>query len=113
MSKSMYDCLCCGLPTLSDVGMHDICEVCWWEDEIVKFPPDFVSLGPNWPYSLSEARRNFLNHGHMYKIDHGFAVTDNPSESRVRLVKYALDVANNKISLNQDDFWILLDASES
>lgn len=60
----LYDCPCCGYPTLEARGGYDICLVCWWEDDGQDDPrADEVWGGPNGEYSLSAARENFRAHG--------------------------------------------------
>jgi hypothetical protein len=63
-----YLCPCCGYPTLSERGGYEICELCNWEDDGQDDPhADEVWGGPNGPYSLTEARRNFERHLVMYE----------------------------------------------
>jgi len=53
-------CSCCGYLTLQQRGAHEICWLCWWEDNGQDdSTADEVRGGPNWKYSLTEARRNF------------------------------------------------------
>lgn len=52
-------CPCCGLPTLDERGIYDICELCWWEDDGQDDPhASEVWGGPN-QGSLTEARRDY------------------------------------------------------
>lgn len=42
--------------------------MCWWEDNAQDdADAEVVRGGPNGDYSLAEARRNFLEHGSMYR----------------------------------------------
>jgi len=60
-------CPCCGYPTLSEREAHDICCLCYWEDDGQDDPrADEVWEGPNGSYSLAEARENFRNNLVMY-----------------------------------------------
>lgn len=55
-----YVCPCCGYKTLAAEyrGSHEICPICFWEDDGVQFDdPDFEG-GAN-PMSLRQAQRNF------------------------------------------------------
>jgi hypothetical protein len=48
----------------SERGAHDICPVCFWEDDGQDdHDADEVRGGPNYSPSLSEARRNFSRIG--------------------------------------------------
>jgi hypothetical protein len=60
----MHPCPCCGYLTLDEgpTGTHDICKVCFWEDDAVQFhDPDYEG-GAN-RVSLNQARRNYREHG--------------------------------------------------
>ncbi|HYH98762.1 CPCC family cysteine-rich protein [Hyalangium sp.] len=65
---SKHLCSCCRLPTLAERGESEVCDVCWWEDNAQDdADAEVVRGGPNGDYSLAEARRNFLEHGSMYR----------------------------------------------
>ncbi|WP_084739547.1 CPCC family cysteine-rich protein [Frigidibacter mobilis] len=54
MNPSLLPCPCCRFPTLSEHGIHEICRVCWWEDD--RQGDDCATEvwgGPNGMYSLS------------------------------------------------------------
>lgn len=59
-----YPCPCCGHWTLREApsGTHDICAVCFWEDDAVQFRDLDFEGGANTP-SLNQARRNFREYG--------------------------------------------------
>jgi hypothetical protein len=62
--KEKYTCPCCGYKTLDEKppGTHDICPICFWEDDWVQFDdPDFRG-GAN-EVSLKEAQKNFKKFG--------------------------------------------------
>jgi hypothetical protein len=62
-----YTCPCCGFPTLQVRNLYDCCTVCFWEDDGQDDQDaDKVWGGPNIDYSLSDARRNFLNYLSMF-----------------------------------------------
>lgn len=62
-----YTCPCCGFPTLHVRNLYDVCTVCFWEDDGQDDPEaDEVWGGPNIDYSLSDARRNFVNYLSMF-----------------------------------------------
>jgi len=56
-----YTCPCCGYPTIEEKrASWEICSLCNWEDDGQDDPDaDKVAGGPNYSYSLSEARENF------------------------------------------------------
>ena len=60
MSETPYPCPCCGYRTLPEPppGTHEICDVCFWEDDGIQFDhPDYEG-GAN-AVSLNEARLNY------------------------------------------------------
>lgn len=62
--KLKYTCPCCGYKTLEEEppGTHDICPICFWEDDWVQFDePDYEGGANN--VSLREAQKNFINFG--------------------------------------------------
>jgi hypothetical protein len=60
-------CPCCGYPTLPSRANYDICELCNWEDDGQDDEDaDEVMGGPNFTYSLTEARENFRRYMIMY-----------------------------------------------
>ncbi|WUH99555.1 CPCC family cysteine-rich protein [Spirillospora sp. NBC_00431] len=58
-----YPCVCCGHLTMAESpGSHEICPVCFWEDDYVQLRwPDWTG-GANKP-SLIEAQQNFQRFG--------------------------------------------------
>jgi len=55
-----YPCPCCGYLTLDRRGYHDICPVCFWNDDGQDtHDADRVRGGPNGRLSLTEARQTF------------------------------------------------------
>lgn len=61
-------CPCCGFPTIVDLGIYDICELCNWEDDGQNEETlGDITGGPNGDYSLLEARKNFEDHLTMYR----------------------------------------------
>lgn len=57
-------CPCCGYDTLLERCRFEICPICWWEDDGQdNEQADEVWGGPNSDLSLSQARKNFLQHG--------------------------------------------------
>lgn len=59
-------CPCCGYYTIDDDGCEviiDICEVCYWQyDLVAQENPDKV-IGPNHGVSLNQARANYKEFG--------------------------------------------------
>ena len=65
----LYACPCCGYPTMDERGCDDICLLCHWQDDGQDDPyAEEVWGGPNYSYSLEEARRNFQDHLTMYRV---------------------------------------------
>lgn len=61
-------CPCCYFPTLSERQAFDICFLCDWEDDGQDdHNADLVLGGPNHSYSLTEARKNFVNYLTSYR----------------------------------------------
>ena len=63
-----YTCPCCGYKTLGEEppGTFEICDICFWEDDLVQFDdPDFEG-GANGP-SLRTAQKNFFGFGACQK----------------------------------------------
>jgi hypothetical protein len=60
----MLACPCCGHLTLGGKGYGnwDICEVCFWEDDLLQLADPTFDGGANDP-SLAEAQRNFVEFG--------------------------------------------------
>jgi hypothetical protein len=80
-------CPCCGFPTLGGRAFFEVCSLCNWEDDGQDdHNADEVLGGPNADYSLSEARKNFRERGHMYRAggDRRFLGGDTPEESKVK-----------------------------
>lgn len=60
-SKRLLPCPCCGFRTISELGVFEMCPVCWWEDDGQdNTSADEVWGGPNGSASLTEARASFL-----------------------------------------------------
>jgi hypothetical protein len=74
---------------LDKSGDSEICIICWWEDDGQNDQSaGEVRGGPNSRYSLTQARRNFADHGQMYDEDHGIEVVEQPSAARRKLMNY-------------------------
>jgi hypothetical protein len=82
-------CPCCLFPTLNENGGFEICVICWWEDDGQNDQDaDEVRGGPNSHYSLTDARRNFADHGHMYAMGQGIEIVEHPSAPRCELMDF-------------------------
>ncbi len=57
-----FKCPCCGYHTLTEVGVYEICPVCFWEDDPVQESDPELEGGAN-ELSLTECRRNFKEFG--------------------------------------------------
>lgn len=59
-----FRCPCCGRLTLNMRGWHDICPVCFWEDDGQDdHDAEVVRGGPNGALSLAQARANYREFG--------------------------------------------------
>lgn len=93
MNQRLLACPCCGFATLSERAIYDICTICWWEDDGQDDDrANEVWGGPNGPYSLSKARENFEDHGHMYDVGQGIEVVEKPKQGRIDLLRYVFAV---------------------
>lgn len=62
--ESKYRCPCCGFKTLAhkDSLYHEICPVCYWENDAVQNTDPTFSGGAN-KVSLNIAKENYLKYG--------------------------------------------------
>lgn len=57
-------CPCCGYLTLAERGAHQICPVCYWEDDGQDdHDVTVIRGGPNKELNLARARNNFVTFG--------------------------------------------------
>ena len=62
-SRERFTCPCCGYLSFSEPpGSYDICEICYWEDDLVQLRDPRYAGGAN-VASLLEAQANFAEHG--------------------------------------------------
>lgn len=57
-----FKCPCCGYHTLEEVGVYEICPVCFWEDDPSQESEPEMGGGAN-ELSLLECRKNFREFG--------------------------------------------------
>lgn len=77
-------CPCCGFLTLQERRSYEICALCDWEDDGQgDSNANEIFGGPNWDYSLIEARRNFKENLTMYRE---FTQYDNEMEAKKSLI---------------------------
>lgn len=59
-----FACSCCGYLTLprKSPGSLEICDVCFWQDDMVGFNRPNIAIGPN-AVSLIDARQNYRRFG--------------------------------------------------
>jgi Cysteine-rich CPCC len=53
-----YQCPCCGALSLDEERAWDICELCWWKDDLVQFANPDLEGGAN-NLLLKQWRKNF------------------------------------------------------
>lgn len=56
--EKRYQCPCCGALSLDEERAWDICELCWWEDDLFQFRNPNLEFGAN-DLSLNEWRKKF------------------------------------------------------
>jgi len=115
MNKNrLFDCPCCGFPTLAERARYDICTVCWWEDDGQgDHDANEVLGGPNGQYSLLEARKNFSSHGHMYKAGQGIKSVEEPTKERLLLIEFVMRAGPKNADFDLRRFYGLLEASDT
>lgn len=105
MPTQKHTCPCCNFPTLNSKGGFEICIICWWEDDGQNdSDADKVRGGPNYIYSLTLARQNFIHYGHMYNEGQGIDVVVRPSEQRKELLSYLGSIDANVTCMNLTRF---------
>lgn len=105
-------CPCCRFPTLRANGGCEICVICWWEDDGQNDQnADENRRGPNF-YSLTDARKNFADHGHMYDFGRGIDVVESPSVARTELVAYLRSIGFDPHRADMERVGTLMDAED-
>lgn len=103
-------CPCCRFPTLRGVGTYEICPICWWEDDGQNDQnADKARRGPNSRFSLTDARRNFADHHHMYDLGDEIPAVEQPSAARLELMNYLRSIGFNPHRTDVKQLWKLLD----
>src|SRR5277367_2064682 len=74
--KGKFQCPCCDCFTLSEVGVYDICPVCFWEDDGTTGEHGFSPNG----LPLSEARANFREFGYNHPHNKAHVRQPKPDE---------------------------------
>ena len=115
LAQKRYSCPCCGFDTLEELNVFDDCFLCYWEDDGQgDHGADEPNYGVNGDMSLTEARTNFLDHGHKYPLDGTalpFAIKY-PTRERRDWVRYALSVRKGDEPLDKALFESLRIADE-
>lgn len=105
-------CPCCRFPTLNENGCCEICVICWWEDDgQCDDDADENRRGPNF-YSLTAARKNFANHGHMYDRGRGIERVEAPSAARRELLEYLQSLGFDPQRVDMKRLGKLMDAED-
>lgn len=61
--SSGHLCPCCGYYKFEEnIGSHDICPICYWEDDLVQTEDADFSGGAN-TFSLNQCRENYITMG--------------------------------------------------
>ena len=116
MEGRRYVCPCCGYPTLPERGGYDICELCNWEDDGQDGPhADEVWGGPNYQYSLTQARENFKRLWIMYDPDDSRKkhLFNSPIELKAKIfIAAAFDAMPEANEVEQARLWDEVKAGE-
>ena len=113
MKRTMIQCPCCSLPTLSERAGFEICTVCWWEDDGQDDDDaDKVLGGPNSLYSLSDARENFLDHYDMYASGEGNDTVEKPTKARRELLEFLGTFTYTFEHMDLEKFYLLLERAD-
>ena len=84
----MYTCPCCGYETFSEPpGSYEICDICFWEDDIVQLEFPDLAGGAN-DCSLIEGQHNFEQFG-VCKVRHK-SLARAPAKADTRNSKWRL-----------------------
>lgn len=64
MTDLKFACPCCGYKTFraQPSGSYDICQVCFWEDDLIQLEDPELEGGAN-RVSLKQGQRNFIEFG--------------------------------------------------
>lgn len=81
IKTSKYTCRCCGYITL-DSEIHDICSICWWQDDPACWNDLDEIGGANGKISLRKAQKNFIEFGACEKIMLDLIRTPNRADIR-------------------------------
>jgi len=81
---AMIACPCCGYATLTARGLHDLCPVCFWEDDGQDNADADEERGRPNPVCLLEGRASFLAFGASVEHDRGKVRPPRPEELPLR-----------------------------
>ena len=103
-----YECPCCRYPILREPHAYWICALCWWEgDGQDDEDADFVRSGPNYDYSLTEARQNFSRHLTQYRPSDEKFVRFRQADQAVLACKRRIIEAFEEMRSNPDQDTVL------
>jgi hypothetical protein len=80
---------CCGHATLSERGVHEICPVCFWEDDGQDNADVAIERGGPNQISLARGRASFLEFGTSIARDRDHV--RRPTREEVQLRRFAAD----------------------
>lgn len=81
---ALVACPCCGYATLTARGLHDLCPICFWEDDGQDNADADEERGRPNPVSLLEGRANFLRFGASVEHDRAKVRAPRPDEPQLR-----------------------------
>jgi hypothetical protein len=88
-----FPCPCCGHLTLSEQRMYDLCDVCFWEDDLNQLSDPTSPRGAN-GYSLIDGQASYIETGasHVVFLDKVREPTESePLDPGWRPVNLAID----------------------
>jgi hypothetical protein len=104
-TDGLFHCPCCGFPTLDERAVYDICVICWWEDDGQDdHGSNLDKGGPNHGSSLDHARKNFLDHGHMYDLGNEIYCLKKPDKWRDALMEIVRPALESGVAFDVDAF---------
>ncbi|MDX3386605.1 CPCC family cysteine-rich protein [Streptomyces niveiscabiei] len=59
----IFPCPCCGHLMFWELGNYDICDVCFWEEDVTQLRYPWCDFGPNGGLNLIDAQANYARIG--------------------------------------------------
>jgi hypothetical protein len=104
-----YPCPCCGHLTVNDERTYDLCDVCFWENDLDQLANPTSSKGAN-GYSLIDGQETFIRVGASHKTFLQKVRAPNesePIEAGWRPVDLSIDRFEPELAVIGVERWIL------